>query len=104
MMVRGPTRRLSPREREIARLVAEGLPSKAIAVTLGISVWTVLTHVRRVYARFGVQSRAAMVATLLSAGLLDVPPWAESVPQVSDTMKPWMPSMPSSGISRKKRT
>lgn len=104
MMDRPPVRRLSPREYEIARLVAQGYPSKAIAVTLGISIWTVLTHLRRVYARFGVQSRAAMVATLLSAGLLDVPAWGESIPRVSDTMNPWMPSPRSNGISRKKRT
>lgn len=61
---------LSPREREIATLVARGLPSKAIARTLGISTWTVVTHLRRVFARFGVNSRAAMVARLIEEGLL----------------------------------
>lgn len=61
---------LSPREREIAALVAQGLPTKAIAAALSISVWTVCTHLRRVYARWGVGSRAAMVAKLLERGLL----------------------------------
>ncbi|HEY3247545.1 MAG TPA: helix-turn-helix transcriptional regulator [bacterium] len=103
MMAHSP-RRLSPREREIAGLVAQGFPSKSIAVTLGISVWTVTTHLRRVYARFGVQSRAAMVATLLSAGLLDWPPAGEPAGRVSDTMTSWMPSPRSSGTSRKKPT
>jgi DNA-binding CsgD family transcriptional regulator len=92
-----PPRRLSPREREIAALVAQGHPTKTIAAILGISAWTVMTHLRRVYARFGVQSRAAMVATLLARGLLEIP-------RVSDTMTSWMPSAPSSGISRKSRT
>jgi len=96
-MIIPPPRRLSPREREIAVLVAQGHPSKTIAAILGISVWTVMTHVRRIYARFGVQSRAAMVATLLARGLLEVP-------RVSDTMAAWMPSAPSSGTSRKSRT
>jgi DNA-binding CsgD family transcriptional regulator len=62
--------RLSPREREIARLVAEGLPTKAIALRLGISAWTVSTYLRRTFARLGVQSRAAMVARLFQDGLL----------------------------------
>src|SRR2546426_3112926 len=66
----GPAAGLSPRERQIASLVAQGLPTKAIAAALCISVWTVCTHLRRIYARWGVGSRAAMVAKLLEAGLL----------------------------------
>ncbi|MGH2398451.1 MAG: response regulator transcription factor [bacterium] len=61
---------LSPRERQIAMLVAEGLPTKTIALRLGISVWTVATHLRRVFARLGVNSRAAMVARLFESGLM----------------------------------
>ncbi|HEU5298659.1 MAG TPA: LuxR C-terminal-related transcriptional regulator [bacterium] len=62
--------RLSPREREIVLLVAQGYPTKAIARQLGISIWTVSTHLRRIFARLGVQSRAAMVARLFRDGLL----------------------------------
>jgi len=66
---------LSPREREIAALVAQGLPTKAIAAALCISGWTVCTHLRRVYARWGVGTRAEMVARLLREGLLEgLPP------------------------------
>src|SRR5438552_1296103 len=65
-----PAGGLSPREREIAALVAQGLPTKAIAAALCISGWTVCTHLRRIYARWGVGSRAAMVAKLLERGLL----------------------------------
>src|SRR5439155_6380777 len=54
-----PAGGLSPREREIAALVAQGLPTKAIAAALCISGWTVCTHLRRVYARWGVGTRAA---------------------------------------------
>jgi DNA-binding CsgD family transcriptional regulator len=56
---------LSPREQQIARMVAEGYPNKTIAVKLGISSWTVSTHLRRMFAKFGVRSRAALVARLL---------------------------------------
>jgi two-component system nitrate/nitrite response regulator NarL len=61
---------LSPREQAIARMVAEGHPNKAIAATLEISAWTVSTHLRRIFAKFGVGSRAAMVAHLIESGLL----------------------------------
>lgn len=56
---------LSPREQEIARMVAKGHPNKAIAAVLEISTWTVGTHLRRIFAKLGVTSRAAMVAQLL---------------------------------------
>lgn len=56
---------LSPREQEIARMVAAGYPNKTIAAVLDISSWTVGTHLRRVFAKLGVGSRAAMVARLL---------------------------------------
>ena len=56
--------RLSPREREIVRMVADGYPNKTIAASLQISTWTVSTHLRRIFAKLGVNSRAAMVARL----------------------------------------
>lgn len=53
---------LSPREDEIARLVARGLTNRAIASTLDISLWTVSTHMRRIFAKLDVSSRAEMTA------------------------------------------
>jgi DNA-binding CsgD family transcriptional regulator len=55
----------SPREQEISRMVAKGCPNKTIAGVLNISCWTVCTHIRRIFAKLGVASRAAMVARLL---------------------------------------
>jgi DNA-binding CsgD family transcriptional regulator len=57
--------KLSPREQEIVRMIAKGYPNKAIAAVLEISSWTVCTHLRRVFAKLGVSSRAAMVARIL---------------------------------------
>jgi DNA-binding CsgD family transcriptional regulator len=62
---------LSPREKEIVRLVAKGLPNKAIAQVLDISLWTVATHVRRVFTKVAVSSRAEMIAKILQEGLLE---------------------------------
>jgi DNA-binding CsgD family transcriptional regulator len=62
---------LSPREQEIARMIAKGLPNKTIAAVLDISSWTVGTYLRRIFAKLNVSSRAAMVAKLSEMGLLD---------------------------------
>ena len=59
-----PLVQLSPREKEIVRMIAQGHPNKVIAQVLGISTYTVCTHLRRVFAKVGVGSRAAMIARL----------------------------------------
>lgn len=56
---------LSPRECEIARLVASDLTNKEIARVLEISEWTVSTHLRRIFSKLRVHSKAAMVARVL---------------------------------------
>jgi len=64
---------LSSRELEIARMIAKGHTNRTIAAVLDISPWTVSTHLRRVYAKLNVGSRAAMVARLSADGLLPRP-------------------------------
>lgn len=53
--------RLTERELQIVKLVASGHPNKQVAKQLHISEWTVSTHLRRIFAKLGVDSRAAMV-------------------------------------------
>lgn len=65
-----PLRCLSPREQEIVRLVSIGHPNKTIALKLAISQHTVNTHVRRIFGKLGVSSRAEMVAYAMQTGLL----------------------------------
>jgi two-component system nitrate/nitrite response regulator NarL len=65
------TVRLSPREREIVRMIAKGYPNKAIAGVLEISGWTVCTHLRRIFWKLGVTSRPAMVARVMELKLLE---------------------------------
>jgi DNA-binding CsgD family transcriptional regulator len=52
---------LTERELQIVQLIAQGCSNKQIAHRLQISEWTVATHLRRVFAKLGVDSRAAMV-------------------------------------------
>ncbi len=61
-----PELNLSPREEEVLRLLAKGHRSKEIADELGVSVGTVNTHVRHIYEKLHVRSRAEAVARLTS--------------------------------------
>lgn len=58
---------LSPREQQIAVMVARGRTNQSIAGALEISAWTVSTHLRRIFAKLAVSSRAEMVAHLLGS-------------------------------------
>ncbi|HVJ16623.1 MAG TPA: helix-turn-helix transcriptional regulator [Polyangiaceae bacterium] len=62
-------RRLTNREAQIARLISEGMVNKQVANELGISEWTVSAHLRRIFAKFGVETRAAMVCAFVKAGV-----------------------------------
>lgn len=53
---------LTRREREVARLAAEGLSNRQIAEKLFLSSRTVELHLSRVFAKLGVSSRAALAA------------------------------------------
>ena len=50
---------LTAREREVLKLVAEGLPNKQIARALGITEKTVKAHMTKIFAAIGVTDRTA---------------------------------------------
>jgi len=62
---------LSPRERQILTLLAEGRTQSQIATQLVISSKTVATHIQHILAKLGVQSRAQAVAAAFRTGLVD---------------------------------
>jgi len=61
---------LSPREREVLSLVAEGATNQEIAKELGIGVETVKTLLGRTFSKLGVQRRAQAVAAAHERGFL----------------------------------
>ena len=63
---------LTPREREVLELIAEGLPNKGIARELGISEHTAKFHVGSVLGKLGASSRAEAVTLATRRGLLTV--------------------------------
>ncbi|MGW1270589.1 response regulator [Streptomyces sp. NPDC002491] len=61
---------LSAREREVLALVARGASNREIARDLFISEATVKTHLTHLYAKLGVNDRAAAVARAYDRGIL----------------------------------
>lgn len=51
---------LTPRELQVAKLIAAGLSGRAVANRLGLSLRTVNNHLGRVYAKLGVSGRHAL--------------------------------------------
>ena len=62
-----PAARLSPREETVLRLLAKGHRSKEIAEELGVGSGTINTHIRHIYDKLHVRTRAEAVARF-SAG------------------------------------
>ncbi|MFB6675401.1 response regulator transcription factor [Streptomyces sp. NPDC056390] len=60
---------LTLREREVLRLVVDGLPSKTIAARLSISVKTVDVHRARIREKTGAPTVGALVGDMLRSGL-----------------------------------
>ena len=60
-VVLAPQELLSERELQVVELVALGKSNKQIAKQLKISEWTVSTHLRRIFCKLNVDSRAEMV-------------------------------------------
>ncbi len=61
-----PAGELTPAERRVAELAAEGLANKEIAQALVVTVNTVEFHLRNVYAKLGVRSRAQLATRLVA--------------------------------------
>jgi DNA-binding NarL/FixJ family response regulator len=64
---------LTVREREVLRLIAQGLPGKQIAGALGITERTVKFHTAALIRKLGADNRAQAVALASRRGLLDAP-------------------------------
>jgi DNA-binding CsgD family transcriptional regulator len=69
-----PDIELTPRQRDVVRLVARGLANKEIASELGISERAVKGHVSDLLGKFAVANRAGLIASLMAARGLGLPP------------------------------
>jgi DNA-binding CsgD family transcriptional regulator/tetratricopeptide (TPR) repeat protein len=65
--------RLTPREREVAALVAQGLSNRQIAAELVLTEGTVAVHVKNSLHKLGYRSRAQLAAWAVACGLAPSP-------------------------------
>src|SRR5256885_9819007 len=63
--------RLTPREKEVLRLMAEGASSRDIASKLGISYTTVRTHIRSLGSKLGVHSKLEAIVKARELALVE---------------------------------
>jgi DNA-binding NarL/FixJ family response regulator len=63
---------LTPREREVLQLLAEGMASRKVAVHLNVSVRTVETHRRNMMKKLNMQSIAALTKYAVREGLVSI--------------------------------
>ena len=62
---------LTPREKEVLRLMAEGISSRDIAARLGISYTTVRTHIRSLGSKLGVHSKLEAIVKARELALIE---------------------------------
>jgi DNA-binding NarL/FixJ family response regulator len=67
---RGHTRPLTQREREVLRMLADGMSNDQMGAELFISPQTVRTHVQKAMTKLGAQTRVQAVATALRESLI----------------------------------
>ena len=67
-----PYETLTPREREVLTLLAEGFPNKQIALRLGISDQTAKFHVASIYGKLGASNRTEAVRIAFHRGLVTI--------------------------------
>jgi DNA-binding NarL/FixJ family response regulator len=65
---------LTPREREILKLMSQGLPNKTIASRLSISERTVTTHIANIYSKLHVNNRVSAIQEAMRRRILDYNP------------------------------
>jgi ATP/maltotriose-dependent transcriptional regulator MalT len=63
---------LTPRERDVLVLVADGLPNRDIAAALAISEHTVKFHLASIFGKLGVSTRTEAVQRGLRLGVIEI--------------------------------
>ncbi len=64
---------LTPREKQIIRLVARGMSNKSVAQLLSISDATVHFHLKNIYRKLGVRNRTSATVFIVCHALISEP-------------------------------
>jgi DNA-binding NarL/FixJ family response regulator len=65
--------KLTPRERQILKLIAEGASNKEIAATLNVAVKTVMSHRVNLMEKLGIKNRSKLIQFAIRVGLIPMP-------------------------------
>jgi DNA-binding NarL/FixJ family response regulator len=65
---------LSPREREVIALLAQGLDTRGVARVLGLSAYTVRGHIKSILAKLGAHSQLEAVIAAAHEGIVLLEP------------------------------
>jgi DNA-binding NarL/FixJ family response regulator len=71
MRASDPAVSLTPRQRQVLSLMADGKTTREIAHELGLSPFTVKNYIERIYQRLGALDRVQAVSKALREGLID---------------------------------
>ena len=79
---------LTPRQRDVLRLIATGLQNKEIATELGLSLATVRNHVHAILDSLGLHSKLEAVALAFRSGWVEMPQVSGEAPELplADTL------------------
>jgi DNA-binding CsgD family transcriptional regulator len=81
--------KLTPREREVLGALASGLSTKEVAAELGLTIETVRSYTKTIYATLDVHNRAEAAMAAVEAGLLEIPgARADEEPSRREAMAP----------------
>lgn len=78
---------LSRREREVALLIAQGLPNRQIGVALAIKERTVEDHVSRLLRKLRLANRAQVILWAIATGLVATPSTVSPEPHAREVSK-----------------
>ena len=70
--VEDPFDRLTDRELQVLKLIAEGQSHKEVGETLGISAKTVITHQTNISEKLDLHSRAALIKYAYKKGIVKI--------------------------------
>lgn len=64
--------RLTPRQRQVLQMIAEGRTTRAMAVSLHLSVKTIESHRAKLMSQLGIRDVAGLVVYAIRSGIIDI--------------------------------
>lgn len=83
-----PNGRLTMRQAQVVRLLTKGRTNRQIAETLGLRFYTVTTHLKNIYKKYGVRNRMGLATKILNEEFLKRHGYSSAKEHVLNAPKP----------------